>query len=87
MGMKKEKVVNEDDIDNDSMRRVQNSSSSIVSREDNRHVHSVSRNLHTLQIVLLKLVSGVIKKGEWWRYPGQRKKESQMQFIHPLGSN
>lgn len=50
MGMKKEKVVNEDDIDNDSMRRVQNSTSSVVSREDNRHVQSVSRNLHTLRM-------------------------------------
>ena len=51
MGMKKEKVVNEDDIDNDSiMRRVQNSSSSVVSREENRHVQSDSRNLQILHM-------------------------------------
>ena len=48
MGMKKGKIVNEGDIDNDSIRRVQNSSSMVVSRENNRHVQSVSRNLHTL---------------------------------------
>lgn len=49
--MKKEEAVNEDDNDNDneSMRRVHESSSSIVSREDNRHGKCVS---HILSCVI-----------------------------------
>lgn len=74
MGYEERKAVNEDDNDdngdNESSRRVQDSILSIVSTEDQRHGTSAFLILFH---VLLRLLSGVTKESDWWRWPGLKR--------------